>query len=113
MNSGGTLTTPKITGVDLYKLLLKLGMDENLPDTTPIKAIAKDGYSTGTITLDDIKNTEQYGYYPSKDDEEPEVTNLPVLVAYGYNGYPLVGPTGDEPYSKKFTAEEGYVEEAR
>ncbi len=112
LTSGEIWNCNKMNGVDLYKLLILLGMKENLPDTTPIKITAKDGHSPGTITLREIKNIEQYGYYASKEAKEPVKTDLPVLIAYASNGYPLVGPTGNESYSKKFNKEEGYVEEA-
>ncbi len=112
LTSGEIWNCRKMSGVDLYKLLVHIGMSEDLPDTTPVKITAKDGHSPGTLRLKDIKDITQYGYYESKDAQEPVETGLPVLVAYASDGQPLVGPTGDESFYKRFTEEEGYVEGA-
>lgn len=109
-NSGGTYSSQVMTGIKLYDFLVdQCGMSSSLPDDTVIKYIAKDGYSS-TITVGDLKST-GYSYY--KDGETTSTaTGLPVLISFGSNGLPLVGPTGDESVTKSFTTDEGIVASA-
>ena len=105
-NSGGTYSSQVMTGIKLYDFLVtQCGMSDSLPDDAEVKYIAKDGYSS-MITVGNLKST-GYAYY--KDGEtEATVAGLPVMLSFGSNGLPLVGPTGDESVTKNFTAGEGY-----
>ncbi len=111
MTSGKVFSQALMTGLRLYDLLLACGMDETLSDDTPVKCISKDGY-TIAFTLGAIRDASRYARYRSMDDPIPEETGLPVMIAFGSNHLPLVGPTGDEPAYKLFTEAEGYSEEA-
>lgn len=88
-NSASYWNNHVLKGVVLYELLLKSGLSKDLPDSTSIRIIAKDGYSTGPYTLGDIKNSERYGVY-IKDIKEPVKTGMPVIISYGADGYPFV-----------------------
>lgn len=88
-NSASYWNNHTLKGVKLYELLLRSGMSKELPDSTPVQIIAKDGYNAGPITLGDIRNTSKYGVY-IKGMKEPVKTGLPVLLAYGADGYPFV-----------------------
>lgn len=109
MTSGGVFTTHRFTGVRLVELLLHEGMDPALPDSTPVKLIAKDGY-TIALTLGALRG-ENRGRYTERGGALAE-GGLPALVAFASDGEMLVGPTGTESVYKKFTAAEGYVESA-
>lgn len=109
MTSGGEFSKHTFSGVKLYQLLIQEGMDPSLPDDTPVKFISKDGY-TIPMTLKELRDT-QYGRYSAKGGQL-EQSGMPVLVAYACDGYALVGPTGTEPVTTRFTAETGYVEGA-
>lgn len=111
MTSGKVFSTARMTGLKLYPLLLSCGMDETLPDDTPVKCVSKDGY-TIAFTLGDLRDDGRYGRYASMTEPVPEETGLPVMIAFASNGLPLVGPTGDEPAYKIFTDAEGYSDEA-
>ncbi len=91
--SEGRYSSYTHSGVRLYELLVAADMDEGLPANTPVTFIARDGYKS-VRTLGDVRNSEQYGYY----DEAGEILadDLPVMLAFASNGYPLVGPTGSQ-----------------
>lgn len=97
-------------GVDLWKLLLKAGVDPHIHESTPIQFIAADNYNFPPMTIKEIKDTALYGYYEKSaldkgdgsfngDGVEPLHTGMPILVAYGYNGYPYVIRSADEGYN--------------
>lgn len=105
-NSGGTYSSQVMTGIRLYDFLVsQCGMSSNLPDTTHVKYIAKDGYSS-TITIGNLKST-GYSYYQNGESNAAS-SGLPVMLSFASNGLPLVGPTGDESVNKSFTESEGY-----
>ncbi|MGE4484615.1 MAG: hypothetical protein AB7C97_05825 [Oscillospiraceae bacterium] len=110
LTSGSIFTAPSFSGIKLYDLLLYAGMDKDLPDSTPVKAVSKDGY-TISFTLGQIRS-EEYSFFSGKEMADAEVNGLPVIIAFGTNGYPLVGPTGTEPVTKRFEAADGYIETA-
>jgi hypothetical protein len=89
--SEGRYSTFTLSGVRLYELLVMAGMDDSLDDDTAVTFVAKDGYNS-VRTLGDIQNTAQYNYY--NEAGESQASNLPVLLAFASNGYPLVGPIG-------------------
>lgn len=110
MTSGGVYSHSVYSGVLLYELLELSGLDESLPDSTPVKAISKDGYSI-SLTLGSLRSG-IYSRFASASEPEAEETGLPVIVAFSADGYPLVGPTGAEPIYKDFSKEDGYVASA-
>ena len=110
-NSGGSYSSQVMTGIKLYDFLVaQCGMPANAPDTTQVKYVAKDGY-TNSITVGELKSG-GYSYYQDGS-SSPTTTGLPVLISFGSNSLPLVGPTGDESVSKNFTAAEGYSDTAQ
>ncbi len=97
-------------GVPLWDLLLKAGLDPNIDENTGVRFIAADNYNFAPMTIKQIKDDSLYGYYEKsaldKGDGtfpgeyvDPVYTDYPVLVAYGYNGYPYVTRPGDEGYN--------------
>lgn len=108
MTSGGEYSHTVYTGIRLYELMLEAGMDASLPDNTPVRIISKDGYAS-TYKLSDIRA--QYSSYAAKGDTQALDSTLPVLLAFGANGAPLVGPTGDQPVTKRFKEEDGFVQD--
>lgn len=89
--SEGRYTVLTLSGVRLYELLLQAGLDTSLPDSTKLTILAKDGYNN-ICTIGDVRNTGKYNYFSAAG--ESLADNLPVMVAFGSNGLPLVGPIG-------------------
>jgi len=109
VTSGNDYSRPVMTGVKAYDFLVYAGMDKNLPDSTPVKFISKDGYAI-TLTLGQLRTG--YNRYTSLTALTAEETNLPVLISFGSNGLPLVGPTGTQAVYQEFTAADGYSQTA-
>lgn len=97
-------------GVPLWDLLLKAGLDPNIDESTTVQFIAADGYNFQPMTIKDIKDSSLYGYYEKNpmdlgdgkydgSNEKPLYTGMPVLVAYGFNGYPYVTRPTDEGFN--------------
>ncbi len=97
-------------GVPLWDLLLHAGLDPNTPEDTPVHFIAADYYNIPPLTVGEIKNHDLWGYYEKNPEdpsdgtfdgsnEEPLETGYPVLVAYGFNGYPYVTRPSDPGYN--------------
>ncbi len=97
-------------GVRLWDLLLKSGLDPNIDENTSVRFIAADNYNFAPMTIKQIKDDSLYGYYEKSAMDtgdgtfpgeyvNPIHTNMPVLVAYGFNGYPYVTRPGDEGYN--------------
>ena len=103
-------------GVDLYKYLLYLGM-ENANDmglkkarTTLVKFIAADGMeSNETFSIDALSYKDAFGFYKKNSNDKNDGTYIstnedlvklgyPVLIAYGVNNYPYVISKADEAY---------------
>lgn len=105
MTSGSEFSKHVFTGIRLYDFLVYAGMDASLPDKTPVKMISKDGY-TMTFTLGQVKTA--YKRFPEKGADAAEAEDLPVLIAFGSNGLPLVGPTGEQPVTLRFGETEGF-----
>ncbi|NLK52470.1 MAG: hypothetical protein GX295_08515 [Syntrophomonadaceae bacterium] len=89
--SEGRYSTYTLSGVRLYEMLVQAGIDTSLADSTRVTFMAKDGYNS-IRTLGDVRNTDQYSFY--NEEGESQASNLPVIVAFASNGYPLVGPIG-------------------
>ncbi len=89
--SEGAYKSFTLSGVRLYELLVKAGLDTSLPDSTTVTIMAKDGYNS-IHTLGEIRNTGNYNYYSETGTKL--AGNLPVMVAFASNGCPLVGPIG-------------------
>jgi len=97
-------------GVPLWDLLLKAGLDPDIDENTSVRFIAADNYNFAPMTIKEIKDRSLYGYYEKsamdKGDGtfpgeyvDPLYTNLPVMVAYGFNKYPYVIRPTDEGYN--------------
>ncbi|AOT69563.1 two-component regulator propeller domain-containing protein [Geosporobacter ferrireducens] len=91
----------KYKGATLWELLLKAGIDPNIDESTSIQFIAADNYNFAPMTIKEIKDSSLYGYYEKDaldkgdgtfkgDKVKPLHSGMPVLVAYGFNGYPYV-----------------------
>ncbi|MDO4581904.1 MAG: S-layer homology domain-containing protein [Bacillota bacterium] len=108
LSRGNVFTEPLFSGVRAYELLQYAGLKADLPDGTAVKFISKDGYAT-SLTLGQLR--QGYNRYAGKEADAALITpNQPVLIAYGVNGLPLVGPTGSQAVYTKFTAADGYDE---
>lgn len=97
-------------GVPLWDLLLKAGMNPKIDEKTKVQIIAADNYNFPPMTIKEIKDDSLYGYYEKdaldKGDGEfngknvkPLYTGAPVLVTYGFNGYPYVTRPTDAGYN--------------
>lgn len=97
-------------GVVLWDMLLRAGINPNIDESTSIQFIAADNYNFPPMTIGEIKNSSLYGYY-EKDasdigdgsfqgkDVKPLKSGMPVIVAYGFNGYPYVTRPADEGFN--------------
>ena len=97
-------------GVKLWELLLKAGLDPKIDESTSLQFIAADNYNFAPMTIKDIKDSSLYGYYEKDARDtgdgtfdgstvEPLHTGMPVIVAYGFNGYPYVKRPTDDGYN--------------
>lgn len=97
-------------GVKLWDLLLDAGMDPNIDENTKVQMVAADNYNFQPMTIKDIKDDALYGYYEKDSNDlgdgkfdgstvEPLEKGYPVLVAYGFNGYPYVTHPNDAGYN--------------
>ena len=64
MTSGSVFTKHTYTGLKLYPLLLQEGLNAELPDSTPVQLIAKDGYCI-YLSLGDLRS-DKYSCYAAK-----------------------------------------------
>ncbi len=110
LTSGSVFSTKKFTGIKLYDLLLYLGLDENLDEDTPVTVVSADGY-TVAFTIDQLKS-DDYGRFDSMSATKASEDNLPVLLSFGSDGVPLVGPTGSEAVDKTISKKEGFNKSA-
>ena len=97
-------------GVKLWDLMLKAGLDPKIDESTTVQLVAADHYNFPKLTIKDIKDDSLYGYY-EKDprdlgdgefdgkDIKPLEKGAPVLLAYGFNGYPYVYRPTDNGYN--------------
>lgn len=97
-------------GVTLWDLMLKAGLSPSIDDETTVRFITTDHYNFAPMTVREIKDSSRYGYYEKSaldrgdgtfdgNTVKPLKTNMPVLVAYGFNGYPYVIRPTDEGYN--------------
>ena len=97
-------------GVPLWELLLKAGLDKNIDENTKVRFIAADNYNFAPMTIKQVKDSSLYGYYEKSALDKGDGTfpgeyvdslhtNLPVLVAYGFNKYPYVTRPTDEGFN--------------
>lgn len=97
-------------GVTLWDLLLKSGINPKIDENTKVQIIAADNYNFPPLSIKEIKDSSLYGYYEksmldngdgtfSGKDVKPLNTGMPVLVAYGFNGYPYVTRPTDIGYN--------------
>ncbi len=103
-------------GLDLYKLLLYLGMDDaetmglGGARTTLISFVAADGVAASeSFSVDTLSYPDAFGYYVKNavdngdgsyipTNADLERTGYPVLLAYGVNNYPYTVAKGDAGY---------------
>lgn len=112
-------------GVQLWKLLLKSGLDAGLAadeegKKTIVSSTATDGYlATDKYTIEEVSNPDLFGFYEKNPLDLNDGTytgneniregddvstgdklrvGYPVLVAYGVNGYPYVEKSSQEGY---------------
>ena len=97
-------------GVPLWDLLLKAGLNPNTDESTPVQFIAADYYNIPPLTIGEIKKNKLWGFYEKDEWDmgdgqfdgskvQPLDTGYPVLVAYGFNGYPYVIHATDPGFS--------------
>ena len=101
----------KYKGSSIYGIyFLKVGIDPKIDEDTSIQFIAADRYNFHPMTIGEIKDSSLYGYYEKNPEdvgdgkfdgsnEKPLHTGMPVLVAYGFNGYPYVIRPTDEGFN--------------
>lgn len=100
----------KYKGVKLWDLLLKAGLDPKIDESTSLQFIAADNYNFPPMTIKDIKDSSLYGYYEKDATDkgdgsfdgskvEPLHSGMPVIIAYGFNGYPYVKRPTDDGYN--------------
>ena len=103
-------------GIDLYKLLIMLGMDDAATmglakaRTTLVSFIADDGfYAKESFSVDALSYPDNFGFYKKnsadRDDSsyqptgaDLESSGYPVLLAYGLNNYPYTITKNDDGY---------------
>jgi len=105
LTRGDVFTRPLLTGLKALDFLVWAGLKEDLPDQTPVRFIAKDGYAV-TLTLKQLRTG--FSSYATAAALQAEATGLPVLLSFGANGLPLVGPTGMEPVYRVFSEADGF-----
>ncbi len=110
VTNGAEFSKSNFTGVKVYDLLLYYGMDDSLPDDTSVTFKSVDGY-TNKLTLEDLR-VPKYNSYSAFGMDYNVTEGMPVIVAFGSNGLPLVGPTGSQSTSYKVPAAGGYSEKA-
>jgi len=100
----------KYKGVTLWDLLIKSGLNPHIDESTSIQFIAADHYNFPPMTIGEIKDASRYHYYEKSPEDlgdgkydgtnvAPLHTHMPVLVAYGFNGYPYVIRPTDEGFN--------------
>ncbi len=100
----------KYKGVKLWELLIKAGLDPKIDESTSLQFVAADNYNFPPMTIKDIKDSSLYGYYEKDATDngdgtfdgtgvEPLNSGMPVIVAYGFNGYPYVKRPTDDGYN--------------
>ena len=112
-------------GVQLWKLLLKSGLDPALAadsegKQTIVSSTATDGYTaTDRYTIEEVSDPDKFGFYEKNPLDQNDGTyegnenirqgddvstgdklrvGYPILVAYGVNGYPYVEKSSQEGY---------------
>ncbi len=97
-------------GIPLWDLLLHAGMDPDIDENTPVHFKAADYYNIPSMTIGDIKHHDRWAYYEKNPEdrgdgtfdgsnEVPLETGYPVMVAFGFNGYPYVKHPTDPGYN--------------
>lgn len=110
LTRGAVFTKHEMTGIKLYELLLNAGMNEKLKDSTDVKVVSADSYVT-VLSLGEIRNSTD-NTYDSMESDRPEAENVPVILAFGSDGYPLTGPVGSHTPGEEVSAKDGFVENA-
>lgn len=108
--SDSTFTRKSMTGVKLYDLLIYYGLKKDLKADTQVTICSSTGgtYNTTVSKIREMK----YDSFKSVNDTKPAQTSIPVILAYGSEGLPLVGPVGSDDITKTFTENDGYIKKA-
>ena len=110
LTRGAIFSKHTMTGVRLYELLADAGLEEKAVDDTDVKVVSADGYVT-VLSLGEIRNSTD-NTYDSIDSEKPESEKVPVILAFGSDGYPLTGPVGSRLPGEDVPEKEGFVKSA-
>ncbi|MGI6737133.1 MAG: hypothetical protein ACOX41_07480 [Anaerovoracaceae bacterium] len=110
LTRGSIFSRHTYTGLNLYQLLRSLGMDKEIAAGTPVTVLSADGYQK-TFTVAELKKSGR-GYYSSKSASSPKKNDIPIILAFGSDGRPLVGPTGSQKVGTEMTKKDGYDEDA-
>ncbi|MGI6721137.1 MAG: molybdopterin-dependent oxidoreductase [Anaerovoracaceae bacterium] len=110
LTRGSIFTKHKYTGLRLYRLLIDQGMKKDIAGNTRIVVKSTDGY-TKVLTVDELRHSDG-GYYSSISSPKAKKDGLPILLTFGSDGKPLVGPTGAQNVGTRMTKAQGYVDDA-
>lgn len=110
LTRGAIFSKHTMTGIRLYELLADAGLDEKAEDDTDVKVVSADGYVT-VLSLGEIRNSTD-NTYDSIDSKKPESEKVPVILAFGSDGYPLTGPVGSRIPGEDVPEKEGLVKSA-
>ena len=105
-----SLSYDEMTGIKLYELLCYVGLDDKMSDSTDVKVVSADGYVT-VLSLGEIRNSTD-NTYDSMESDKPEEENVPVILAFGSDGYPLTGPVGSRTPGEEVSAKDGFVKKS-
>ena len=110
LTRGAIFSKHTMSGVRLYELLADAGLDEKAGDETDVKVVSADGYVT-VLSLGEIRKSTD-NTYDSIDSVKPESEKVPVILAFGSDGYPLTGPVGSRIPGEEIPEKEGFVKSA-
>ncbi len=110
LTRGSVFTKHEMTGIKLYELLCYAGLDDKMSDSTDVKVVSADGYVT-VLSLGEIRNSTD-NTYDSMESDKPEEENVPVILAFGSDGYPLTDPVGSRTPGEEVSAKDGFVKKA-
>jgi len=106
MSRGGKFFLHEYTGIKLYELLQKVGLDESMPEDTDVRFVSVDG-TYFTMKLSEIINSTDRTF-KAKTDNKPSKENVPKMLAFGSDGIPLVGPVGSMKLGEDIPESKGY-----
>jgi len=111
MSRGGEFFAHEFTGIRLYELLKKAGLNENLSSDTDVRFVSVDGAFMVMKLGEIIESTDCT--FKAKTDNKPLEINVPKILAFGSDGVPLVGPVGSIKLGEVITENQGYDAKAQ